>query len=107
MTSSHPAGPIPLPDGAQIVIVTARVLTILSPTPVPAGSLMEFDILLGARPLAAMARVVGCGPSDAPGKHAVACELVAMAQLDRDTFTDFLQAVGSAAIRVRQHRDEL
>ena len=106
MTPSQPSGPLPLPPGAQIVIVTARILTILSPTPVPVGSLMEFDLLLGARPLVAQARVVACGPSDAPGKQAVACELVAMAQSDRDTLADFLQAVGSAAIRVRTHREE-
>lgn len=106
MTSNHPNGPLPLPPGAQIVIVTARVLTILSPSPVPVGSLMEFDLMLGARPLAALARVVACGPSDAPGKDAIACELVAMAQLDRDALADFLQAVGSAAIRVRPHQDE-
>lgn len=106
MTPARPNVPVPLPPGAQIVIVTARVLTILSPSPVPVGSLMEFDLMLGARPLAALARVVACGPSDAPGKHAVACELVAMAQVDRDALADFLQAVGSAAIRVRLHKED-
>jgi hypothetical protein len=76
-------------------------LTLTSPLRLEPGALVDFDLLLGARPLPAMARVLSCA-EEAPGRHRVEVGFVAMAQVDRDTLTDFLQAVGHGVVRVRE-----
>ncbi len=98
------SGPLPLPAGASVQGASARGLRLASPTPVPRGAVLEFDLLLGARPLAAMGRVVECSAGD--GGHVVQIEFLAMAQVDRDSLADFLTAVGPSALRVRTHSAE-
>ena len=75
-------------------------LTLTSPLRLEPGSLVDFDLLLGARPLPTMARVLSC--AEEAGRHRVEVGFVAMAQVDRDTLTDFLQAVGHDVVRVRE-----
>lgn len=74
-----------------------------SPVRVEPGSLVDFDLLLGARPIATTARVIACA-EEGPGRHRVELGFVAMAQADRDTLADFLQAIGSDVLRVREPR---
>ena len=50
-----------------------------------------------------MARVIAC-TEEASGRHRVDLGFVAMAQVDRDTLADFLQAVGRDVLRVREPR---
>ena len=50
-----------------------------------------------------MARVIACA-DEGPKRHRVELGFVAMAQLDRDTLADFLQAVGHDVVRVREPR---
>jgi hypothetical protein len=65
---------------------------------------MEFELLLGARPLEAVGRVVSAG-ADPQGGWRVDLELVAVAQVERDVLADFLQAVGAGSLRIRARRD--
>ena len=76
-------------------------LTMTSPARLEPGALVDFDLILGARPIATMARVIRCAEDEA-GRHRVELGFVAMAQVDRDTLADFLQAVGSDVVRVRE-----
>jgi hypothetical protein len=92
--------------GVQVRAATARGLVLVSPQAVPSGAVLECEVLLGARPLPVMARVVSCRSGEGPGKHLVEVEFLAMAQVDRDSLTDFLSAVGASALRVRERRDE-
>ena len=78
-------------------------LTMTSPVRLEPGWLVDFDLILGARPIATMARVIACA-DEAPGRHRVELGFVAMAQHDRDTLADFLQAVGRDVVRVREPR---
>jgi hypothetical protein len=85
---------------------TAKGLTLTAPQAVSPGSVLEFDVLLGARPLTVMARVLNCRTDHGASTHSLDVEFLAMAQMDRDALVDFLTAVGPAALRVREHRDE-
>lgn len=102
----HPTGPVPLPAGTEVRAASAKGMTLVSPQPLPRGSVLECDLLMGARPLSLMARVVDCRPAGPPSKHVVEVEFLVMAQVDRDSLADFLQAVGPSALRVREHREE-
>jgi hypothetical protein len=96
--------PAPLPPGAEVTAATARGLTLRSRYAVAPGAVVEFDLLLGARPMPMMGRVVGCrGEAE---RHVVEIEFVALAQVDRDELADFLTAVGPSALRVREHRED-
>lgn len=106
MTETHPTGPVSLPAGTTVSVASARRLTLLSPQPLEAGAVLEFDLLLGARPMAAMGRVRECRHAEGSSPYTVDVELLALAQVDRDSLADFLQAVGPAALRVRTHREE-
>lgn len=99
--SDGPGGPIPVPAGCEIVDASVVGLIMRCPSRLEPGSLVEFDLVLGARPIATLARVTACA-TEAPGRHRVELGFVAMAQVDRDTLTDFLQAVGSDVMRVRE-----
>jgi hypothetical protein len=99
-------GPLPVPPGAEVRSASAKGLTLVAPLPVPAGAVLEFDILLGARPLPVMARVLHCRSEQGPSKHSLEVEFLAMAQIDRDALVDFLTAVGPSALRVREHKEE-
>ena len=94
---------MPIPSGCVIVDASVVGLAMTSPERVEPGSLVDFDLVLGARPIATMARVIACA-DEAPGRHRVELGFVAMAQVDRDTLADFLQAVGSDVLRVREPR---
>jgi hypothetical protein len=97
------SGPLPLPDGASVVSATGKGLTVSAPTGVPRlGAILEFDLLLGARPIPVMARVVN--QRSAPEAHTLEVEFVALAQVDRDALVDFLQAVGPSSLRLRKTR---
>lgn len=78
-------------------------LTMTSPERLEPGALVDFDLILGARPIATMARVISCA-EEISGRHRVELGFVAMAQVDRDTLADFLQAVGRDVLRVREPR---
>jgi len=86
-----------------ITEATAVGLTMTCPERLEPGALVEFDLILGARPIATMARVISCAEESA-GRHRVEVGFVAMAQVDRDTLADFLQAVGRDVMRVREPR---
>lgn len=101
--SEPPGQPIPVPTGCTIVDASVVGLTMLSPARLEPGSLVDFDLVLGARPIATMARVIACA-DEGPKRHRVELGFVAMAQLDRDTLADFLQAVGHDVVRVREPR---
>src|SRR5574341_2556229 len=88
-------GPVPVPQGTHVESATPKGLALVSPQPVPAGSILEMDLLMGARPLTVMARVLECHAASSPGKHRLDVEFLAMAQVDRDNLTDFLTAVGA------------
>ena len=91
--------------GCLVVDASVIGLTMTSPERLEPGSLVEFDLLLGARPIATMARVIACAEDpSASGRHRVDLGFVAMAQVDRDTLADFLQAVGRDVLRVREPR---
>jgi len=92
-----------VPAGCVIADASVVGLTMTSPVRMEPGSLVDFDLILGARPIATMARVITCSDDDA-GRHHVELGFVAMAQVDRDTLADFLQAVGRDVVRVREPR---
>ena len=92
-----------MPAGCVITDASVVGLTMTSPERLEPGALVEFDLILGARPIATMARVISC-EEEASGRHRVELGFVAMAQVDRDTLADFLQAVGRDVIRVREPR---
>lgn len=96
-----PGLPAPVPAGCAIVEASVTGVMMTSPRRLEPGSLVDFDLLLGARPLAAMARVLS-SEEEAPGRHRVEVGFVAMAQVDRDTLTDFLQALGGDVVRIRE-----
>jgi hypothetical protein len=96
-----PEGPIHVPAGCVIAAASVVGLTITSPERLEPGALVDFDLILGARPIATLARVIACA-DDGAGRHRVELGFVAMAQVDRDTLADFLQAVGPDVIRVRE-----
>ena len=100
MEPSQSAGPMPLPQGTQVVSASGRGLVLRSPEAVTKGTILEFEVLLGARPLQVMARVVEARAE--PGGHSLHTEFVAMAQVDRDSLIDFLTAVGPESLRVRR-----
>jgi hypothetical protein len=100
-----PSAPVSLPVGAQIVDASARGLTLRCPRPLPRRALLTLDLVLGARPIAVTCRVADWRVEEPVGTHLVDLEFVAMAQLDRDTLVDFLQAVGPGTLRVREHHD--
>ena len=104
-SSPPPSGPIPTPSGVELLAATPRTLTVRSPRDLPAGRLLEFELLLGARPLEVTARVKAC-QGEPGGTHVAELELMALAQVDRDSLTDFLQAVGADALRVRTRPQE-
>lgn len=95
-----PAPPASLPTGCQVRSATARGLIVESPQPLAEGSVVEFDLMLGARPLNTLARVRESRGEGAV--HLLDLEFLVMAQLDRDTLADFLQAVGRDVVRVRE-----
>jgi len=99
--STAPGLPIPLPPGCTTVEANVTGLTMVSPFRLEPGALVDFDLMLGARPLPTMARVLSCA-EEPGGRHRVEVGFVAMAQLDRDTLTDFLQAVGHDVVAVRE-----
>lgn len=105
MNPASPAGPTSLPNGTELLTVSGRGLTLRSPEPVAAGSVLEFDLLLGMRPIPVMARVTACRETSGGKGHELDVEFVALAQMDRDSVTDFLQAVGPRALSVREHRE--
>jgi hypothetical protein len=92
-----------VPAGCAIRDASVVGLTMTSPVRLEPGSLVDFDLVLGARPIATMARVIACA-EEAASRHRVELGFVAMAQVDRDTVADFLQAVGPEVIRVREPR---
>jgi len=92
-----------MPAGCVITDASVVGLTITSPERLEPGALVEFDLILGARPIATMARVISCA-EEASGRHRVELGFVAMAQVDRDTLADFIQAVGLDVMRVREPR---
>ena len=94
------SGPIPLPPGAEVRAATSRGVTLRCSQAIPPGSVLEFDLWLGARPLQVLARVVKSVSEDASG-HVFQTEFVALAQMERDILADFLQAVGPEALRAR------
>jgi hypothetical protein len=96
-------GPTLLPDGTRIGAATARGLVLVTPSPVTIGATVEFELLLGARPLDVTARVLSSVP-ERVGGFTVEVEFQAMAQADRDALADFLQAVGPTALRVRRRQ---
>lgn len=106
MESPSHAGPIPLPYDAEVSTATVKGMTLLCPRSIASGSVLQFDLLLGARPLPVMARVVECRGTGDSRKHALDLEFLAMAQVDRDVLADFLQAVGPGALRLREHRED-
>jgi hypothetical protein len=92
-----------VPAGCVVGDASVVGLTMTSPVRIEPGSLVDFDLILGARPIATMARVIACSDDGRDG-HTVELGFVAMAQVDRDTLADFLQAVGPDVIRVREPR---
>src|SRR5579862_8632923 len=92
-------GPVALAAGTEVETASARGLKLVSPVAHPHGTVLEFEILLGARPLPVMARVSECRPHG-PLRHSVVTEFLAMAQADQDSLADFLQAVGPASLAV-------
>ncbi len=94
-----------LPEGAEIQAVSAKGVTLHCPAPLKAGSVLEFDLLLGIRPLPVMARVFNSTRVSAVA-HRVEAQFLAMQQGEKDILVDFLQAVGPAAVRARARRDE-
>jgi hypothetical protein len=105
VTRESSTGPHSLPPGTTVEAASARGASLVSPTPVPKGAVLEFDLLLGARPLQLMARVVECRTLG-PSRHALETEFLAMAQADRDSLADFIQAVGCTSLGVRPRRAE-
>jgi hypothetical protein len=94
-----------VPAGCVITDATVVGLTMTCPERLEPGALVDFDLILGARPIATMARVIACAEDpSASGRHRVDLGFVAMAQVDRDTLADFLQAVGRDVLRVREPR---
>jgi hypothetical protein len=99
--TAAPGLPVSIPSGCAVVEANVTGLTMVSPSRLEPGSLVDFDLLLGARPLPTMARVLSC--ADEPGgRYRVEVGFVAMAQVDRDALTDFLQAVGHDVVGVRE-----
>jgi hypothetical protein len=92
-----------VPAGCEITEASVVGLTMTCPDRLEPGALVDFDLLLGARPIATMARVISCA-EEGSGRHRIELGFVAMAQLDRDTLADFLQAVGRDVVRVREPR---
>ena len=92
-----------MPAGCVITDASVVGLTMTSPQRLEPGALVDFDLILGARPITTEARVISCA-EEAPGRHRVVLGFVAMAQVDRDTLADFLQAVGRDVLRVRGSR---
>jgi hypothetical protein len=92
-----------VPAGCVITDASVVGLTMTSPDRLEPGALVDFDLILGARPIPTMARVISSA-EEPSGRHRVTLGFVAMAQLDRDTLADFLQAVGSDVLRVREPR---
>ena len=99
--TAAPGQPVPVPAGCIITDATVVGLTMTCPERLEPGALVDFDLILGARPIATMARVIACA-EEASGRHRVDLGFVAMAQVDRDTLADFLQAVGRDVLRVRE-----
>ena len=97
-----PSGPVALPPGVEVLEASGRGLTLRSPTPLPPRALLGLDLLLGARPLSVMTRIVDSRVDGSGRSHLVELEFVALAQMDRDTLVDFLQAVGAGALGVRR-----
>jgi PilZ domain-containing protein len=100
----RPAGPGTLPASVEVKTASAKGLKLVVPQPLTPGAVLEFDLLLGARPLPVMARVLQCA-ADGP-RQMLDVEFVAMAQVDRDALVDFLTAVGPSALRVRRHQED-
>lgn len=98
------SGPIPLPPGTEVRAASSRGLTLRCAENVAPRSVIEFDLLLGARPLQVMARVVK-SQAEGPTSHVLQTEFVALAQMERDVLVDFLQAVGIEALRVRRRAE--
>jgi len=88
-----------VPAGCVITDASVVGLTMTCPERLEPGALVDFDLILGARPIATEARVISC-VEEAPDRHRVVLGFVAMAQVDRDTLADFLQAVGRDVLRV-------
>ena len=94
--TAHPT----LPEGTRVTGATARGLNLLTHVPFEKGTALEFELLLGARPVEVVARVQRC-VAEVMGGFTLDVEFLAMAQVDRDIVADFLQAVGPTALRVR------
>jgi hypothetical protein len=101
VSAAPPGLPVPLPAGCTVAQASALGLTMISPVRLEPGALVDFDLVLGARPIPTMARVLSCAEEAGIG-HRVEIGYVAMAQVDRDALTDFLQAVGHDVVRVRE-----
>ena len=59
-----------MPAGCVISDASVVGLTMTSPVRLEPGALVEFDLILGARPIATMARVISCA-EEAGGRHRV------------------------------------
>jgi hypothetical protein len=99
------AGPLPLPEGTRVESVTTRGLSLTTLSAVPKGAVLEFELLLGARPMRVMARVAEAR-APARGQTELVVEFLAMSQEDRDSLADSLQAVGATDLRVRPRRPD-
>jgi hypothetical protein len=104
--TAQPTQPVPLPAGAELRAASARGAVLVCPEPVGPGAVLECDLLLGARALPVMARVVECRPAEPARWHVVEVEFLAMAQIDRDSLVDFITAIGADALRVRPHKGD-
>ena len=100
-----PAGPLALPEGTRVENVSPKGVSLTSLTAVPKGAVLEFELLLGARPMRVMARVAEVR-TPARGRYELVTEFLAMAQEDRDRLADFLQALGAAQLGVRPRRPD-
>jgi hypothetical protein len=105
VTRESATGPHSLPPGTTVETASARGASLVSPAPVAKGAVLEFELLLGARPIRLMARVAECRPLG-PSRYALETEFVGVAQADRDSLADFLQAVGSSSLAVRPCRPD-
>lgn len=100
MKSSEPPEPLEMPAGARIVDASGRGLAIYTPAALVPGRLVEFEVMLGNRPLPVIARVTAslmCGMD----YHRVELEFVGLAQADGDDLTSVLPAAGLQGLRIR------
>ena len=92
-----------------MVSASGKGVSLRCPSPLPRRAILSFDLVLGARPLPVMARVMDWKadwhPEEGNEAYIVELEFVALAQVDRDTLVDFVQAVGVQALRARPQQE--